>query len=417
MKKAIVLGGTGAHVPLLKKLKERNYYTLLVDYLEKPIAVSFANEHHQISTLDQEAVLALAKKENIDLIICACVDQAIITACFVAEKLNLPIPYSYETAKVVSNKWQMKKKLQLAGIKTPSSISFTVKEIDNTNNITYPCIVKPVDNCGSKGVKVVYNQKELKSATKNALHASPSKTILIEAFHSGREIVLDAHIQKNVAQIIDIYEKFNIYSPNTVIQCFRSIRPINITENLFLEATTIVQKIADAFNFENTPLFVQTILNDNGFHVIEFGARSAGGLAAKATLIHTGYDAVEAVICSYLGETMTTLSIKPTPGYISTNSIYAQPGILNYVSGYDQLLAENIIREFTTYKAQGMPILSDLSSSDRIAGFIVTANTHTEVIEKTNIALNQLAIWNHDGQDIMLRNLFEKSHLSHIEIN
>ena len=105
---AIVLGGTNPHIELINQLKQRGYFVVLADYLENPPARSVADLHDRASTMDQDAILELAKKHDAKLVITACVDQANITACFVAEKLGLTHPYSYEIAQKITNKGFMK---------------------------------------------------------------------------------------------------------------------------------------------------------------------------------------------------------------------------------------------------------------------------------------------------------------------
>ena len=111
-----MLGGTSPHIALIENLKDRGYYTVLVDYYENPPAKKVADEHIRESTLDQDKVLEIAKSINAKLVISACVDQANVTACYVAEKLGLPVPYIYETAMSVTNKGLMKRKMLESGI-------------------------------------------------------------------------------------------------------------------------------------------------------------------------------------------------------------------------------------------------------------------------------------------------------------
>ena len=70
MKTALVLGGTYPHRALIQKLKDRGYYTILVDYLDHPAAKECADEHLQESTLDMERVCELAKERNAELVVC-----------------------------------------------------------------------------------------------------------------------------------------------------------------------------------------------------------------------------------------------------------------------------------------------------------------------------------------------------------
>lgn len=109
MKKALVLGGTSPHISLIRNLHSRGYEVLLLDYLDNPPAASEADEHIKKSTLDLQVVLDVARSESVDLVISSCIDQANATACYVAERLGLPRPYSFETALDVTDKLRMKR--------------------------------------------------------------------------------------------------------------------------------------------------------------------------------------------------------------------------------------------------------------------------------------------------------------------
>lgn len=416
-KKAIVLGGTSAHIPLIQQLHARGYSTVLVDYYEAPVAAAYAHAHKRISTLDVDAVIGLARSENAQLIISACVDQANLTACQAAEVLGLPAPYSYATAMKVCDKVLMKEIMIQAGIPTPRMLSLNPSETTDRLQTVYPLIVKPADACGSKGVRVVRNAEQLRTFTALALQAGRSQSVLLETFKSGRELVLEAYVQSGVVYPVSVYEKFNIYGRHTVVQCYRSLRPVVLDENTLQDLYVNAQKIVHAFGLVNTPLFIQTIVDADGVHVLEFGARAAGGLATRATLAATGFDAVEATINSYLGLPVV-LPLKPMNGKLySTNSIYAAQGIFDRVSGQTQLLEQGIIKEFVTYKSKGMPIHADMASSERIAGFLVEADSMDELMEKTLLSMSSLQVWNTAQEEIMLRKPFLNAKAEHLELD
>lgn len=85
---ALVLAGTFPHRELIRNLRARGYYVVLVDYLPEPPAKDCADEHVQESTLDQNVVLRIARERNAKLVISTCVDQANLVACFVSEKMG-----------------------------------------------------------------------------------------------------------------------------------------------------------------------------------------------------------------------------------------------------------------------------------------------------------------------------------------
>jgi carbamoylphosphate synthase large subunit len=199
---AVVLGGTFPHIQLIRKLKQRGYYTILVDYYDNPPAKREADLHIKESTLDKGAVLILARENNAKLIISTCIDQANVTACYVAEKLGLNKPYSFDTALTVSNKLLMKAKMLENNI--PTSKYFKVSDLKDIDSIDldYPVIVKPTDSNSSKGVRKADNYRELREYLQDALKISSGNEAIIEQFKVGKEIGLDCIIKDKKVSII-----------------------------------------------------------------------------------------------------------------------------------------------------------------------------------------------------------------------
>ena len=90
--KIMVLAGGNDQIILIQHIRKRyeGAVIILADYLDNPVAKKYADYHIQISTLDKELVLEIAKKEGIERIFTACTDQALVTMAYVAEKMNFP---------------------------------------------------------------------------------------------------------------------------------------------------------------------------------------------------------------------------------------------------------------------------------------------------------------------------------------
>ena len=87
--KALVLAGGFPQIALIKELKSRGYETVLADYYAEPVAKPYADKFYQVSTLDIEAITKVARDEQVDFLITACTDQALLTVAKVSEDLGL----------------------------------------------------------------------------------------------------------------------------------------------------------------------------------------------------------------------------------------------------------------------------------------------------------------------------------------
>jgi biotin carboxylase len=391
VKSALVLGGTYPHIELIKQLKSRGYNTILIDYLAYSPATEYADEHIRESTLEKEIVLKIAKEKNVSLVIATCIDQANVTACYVAEKLDLPRPYSYNTASLIADKTSMKAKLINCGIATSRYVEFLEKEIPfisehKLDGLSYPLIIKPSDSNGSKGVIKVNTFNNLVEKALYSVSISRNKKIIIEEFIEGAEIGVDIFIKDKVPHVIMTRErvkKKESYSENTVQQISGSYWPAII--NKLVESSIVEQaiKIVNEFGLDNCPLLIQGIIKDNKFWIIEFAPRIGGGDNYDIIKIKTGFDIIDASISSFLKEDVNVkYNIDDLVHY--DMYLYGEKGILNSVKIEIDPSYERFIHHKKIYKKNGALLSGDLTSSDRIGVILLKGNTQKEIRDVFN---------------------------------
>ncbi len=138
MKKAIILGGTNDHIRLIEILKEKGYCTILVDYLDNPVAKGISDIHFKASTTDKESVLKIAQEQKADLVIATCIDSALSTAAFVSEKLGLPFHIDYSTSLALTDKTKMKTFFAEQNIPTSRFIILNELNKQKIDSLRYP---------------------------------------------------------------------------------------------------------------------------------------------------------------------------------------------------------------------------------------------------------------------------------------
>ena len=405
---AIVLGGTLPHILLIKNLQKRGYHTILVDYYENPAAKHVADEHLQESTLDLEAVLDIAQNKNAKLVISTCIDQANVTACYVAEKLGLPAPYSYKTALDVTNKGLMKEKLSGNGIPTAKYVFINDISDFESAGLIFPVIVKPADSNSSKGVQKASDYDELRKHLKTALEISRCNEAIIEEYKEGKEIGIDCFVKNKEATVLMVKERRKILvheNDNPVQQIYGCLWPENLTKKNYTNLKQIAEKIARAFNLNNTPLMIQAIVNDDEINVIEFGARIGGGESFRIIKLSTGFDFVDAAVDSFLGNNVT-LDFDFPQSYYSDNFIYAKQGVFGSVSGYETVLENGTIEYLDTFRTKGTEIGPEMSSNNRVGVFVVKSDNKKELFEKINTALKNIEVYDVDGKPIMRKDIY-----------
>lgn len=399
---AIVLGGTAPHVLLVNKLHERGYYVVLVDYLINPPAKKVADEHVQASTLDKEKVLEIAKEKRASLVISTCIDQANSVSCYVAEKLNLPHPYSHQTSLYVTNKGLMKGRMKEFDV--PSSPFILTKDVNMVewDNVSFPCVVKPVDCNSSKGVHRADSIEEAIPFVEEAIRLSQTNEAIIEGFCSGDEIQVDCVALEDKVDVVMTRSKVKVAGKNdAVLNSYGSIVPAQVSEKVSLELKRIATNIANGFGLRNTPFFYQAIVLGDTVNVLEFAPRVGGGLSYYMIKNFAGFDAVEAAVESFLGVPIRPSYYAPEKFY-RTCLLYSRPCVFDHFEGMDELKEKGLVKEVFITKSRGDEIDGDMRSSNRVGSFIVEANSIDELRERVKYCLNSVGVIDEKGNNMIL---------------
>lgn len=405
---AIVLGGTAPHIELIRQLKERGYKVVLADYLPNPPAKKYADVHELVSTLDNDAVLDVAKQYDAKLVISACVDQANITACYVAEQLGLPHPYSYQLASDITNKGFMKHMMWENDIPTTKYVFLNNGEELGENTLRFPVMVKPADSCAASGVKKANNKEELVQFLAEAKKVSRTGRTVVEEFFSGVEVSVYAFVKEHQANILMISERLSVIEgENQVLKCYATITPPNVTEGALQKIEFFTTKIAKVFGLENTPLHVQFICNGEEVSVIEFAPRVGGGVSYENIKNNTGFDIISATIDSYLQKPVE-VKYSRSKRFFSVNLAYGIPSVFDHLDGVDSLIENGYIDSIHYHRTKGGTITADRASGGRIAAILVSGDSRQEILEKVKYIFESINAYDEKGNQILRKDLYIK---------
>ena len=402
--KALVLAGGFPQIALIEELKRRGYFVLLADYYENPVAKPFADEFFRISTLDVDAIKALAIAEAVDLVITACTDQALLTVAKVSEELGLPCYIDYGTALKVTNKSYMKEMFQSHGI--PSARFFVAGQLCDSmiRDLRYPCIVKPVDCNSSKGVAKVYGEAQLRHAFELAVEYSRTDTAIVEEYIEGREITVDVQVKDGRAQVLSMAYSDKIPDEGKFV-IYRTRYPISETDKVVSDIADTAQRIADSFGLRDSLMLIQLICDGSEIYVLEFSARTGGGVKYQLIKKVSGFDVISAAVDLSLGKSPEIEIRPPETKYVTNTFIYCNEGIFDRAVGFEELKARGVITEYFIFKWRGAEMGGAASSGDRVGGFTVQGDSLGELRQKYAEALGKIGILDPDGRDIMRREL------------
>lgn len=407
--KALVLCGGLPQIALINELKSRGITTILADMNEKVKARAYADKFYPVSVLDVDAVRKVAIEEKVDFIMTVCADQVLQVVAQIAEELGLPWYIDYKTAENVSKKSYMKRIFWENGIPTSKYVILDKLDEALIAHLNYPLIVKPVDAYSSRGVCMVDDITALRTAFAVSVDISRTKTAVVEEFVEGDEITVDVYVEDGVAHVLCLSNLYKIGEDGKFV-INRSRIPADVSPYIAEMIAQTAQKIADAFGLKNTPMLIQLISDGERIAVVEFCARTGGGIKFLMIKKISGFDVVKAVVDLTLGGKPHVEQIQKADKLTVNEFVYCKPGELVCMEGAQQLLEEGTVVEFSQFKSPGHTFGEIRSSGDRLAYFSVEAETDQELTRKHERANQLLKAIGSRGEDLIRHDLIEKFH-------
>ncbi|WP_086306614.1 MULTISPECIES: ATP-grasp domain-containing protein [Campylobacter] len=386
MKKVLLLGGSHFQVPSVKCAKKLGYYTITCDYLPDNPGHKFADEYHNVSTTDKEAVLKLAQDLKIDGIVCYASDPSAPTAAYVAEKMGLP-GQPYKSVEILSNKDLFRQFLTANGFNVPRARGFTKKEDAHADwdNFKKPVMVKPVDSSGSKGVSKIEKLEELDKAIDYALSFSRCKRFIIEEYIEkfGYQIAGDGFsVDGKLVFRCFANEHFNIHAGNPFVPIGESW-PYNMPQRVHDKLHAEIQKVLDLLHMRSGAYNFDARIDENeNVYLMEIGPRNGGNLIAQVTDYATGVDMVEYTIKAAMGENCSDLHMVAPKGFWSCFMIHSKKaGILKTVEFSDDFKNNNLV-EFEMMYKPGEHVDAFNGSNGTLGTMILKFDSMEEMLHK-----------------------------------
>ncbi len=302
----MILGGSALQLPAILKAKEMGLQVVVVDMNPTAVGFNVDGVHKEvISTIDTHAILDAAERLRIDGIMTLASDMPMQSVAHVGQELGL-VSISIDTAIRATNKAYMRDTLREHNVPMPNyyrvrGIEAFITAVERASSFGSKCIVKPVDNSGSRGVVLLENDPDLKNAYEYATHYSRSGEIMVEEFVEGPEVSVETLAIDGHIHIIQITDKLTT-GPPYFVEMGHS-QPSQLNELTKQQISEIVIEANRAIGIQNGPSHTEIKVTKTGPKVIELGARLGGDcITTHLVPLSTGIDMVESSIKIALGE-------------------------------------------------------------------------------------------------------------------
>lgn len=302
-KKIVVLPGAIWQVPIVKKIREMGYETIVVNPAADSPAFAYADKTIQSDIFAKQNYLEELQSMRVDAVLSDECDIATKLIAELADELHLP-SQGQDMAELYTNKVRMREFLREHNLPCPEFKIF--RSLDEAlafyRNLKRLMIIKPIDSNSSHGVFTIHNEEELIAHFDEAQSFSrEEKAVICEQYITGTEFTIDGIKTPHGHTSLAISEKKHYaYNENVAYELFFSHDNPNFDYDL-------LRRTNDQFvNLSGLPFgltHAEYKFQDGQFYLIEIGARGGGNLiSAEIVPCMSGYDNYEALIKMTLGE-------------------------------------------------------------------------------------------------------------------
>lgn len=344
----MLLGGLRYLLPLIESAHKLGYYVITADYLPNNIAHKYSDEYANVSIIDKEKVLQVAKEKHIDGIMSFAVDPGVVSAAYVQQEMSLPMFGPLHSVEILQNKGKFRQFLTDNHFNVPKAKSYSSLSdaLQDSPRFSYPLIVKPTDSAGSKGVTRVDTLQELPQAIAHALDNSLSNTFIIEDFIEKKGFSSDSDCFSLNGELVFTSfssQRFDenaagVYTP----AAFSWPSSMNMQEQHYLQSE--LQRLLTLLNMQTSVYNVETrIGTDNKPYIMEVSPRGGGNRLSEMIRFATGVDLIRAALQACVGET-PTLQPQPYNGHWAELILHAdQEGLFSGLE-IDPALQPNVVQ-------------------------------------------------------------------------
>ncbi len=394
-KKIMLLGGIRYLLPVIKAAHEQGYYVITADYIPDNIAHKFSDEYVNVSIIDKEAVLKVAREKQIDGIMSFGVDPGVVSASYVQNQMRLPSFGSFESVEILQNKDKFRAFLTEHGFNVPKAKGYTNAADAMTDAAIwdYPIIVKPTDAAGSKGVTRVDNAEQLKAAVDYAFDKSISGHIIIEDFIEKAGCSSDTDSMSVDGKLVFTSfcaQRFDLNASNPYTPAAYSW-PSTFTAEQEAYLTSEIQRLITLLGLKTVVYNIETRIGTNGKpYIMELTPRGGGNRLCEMLRYATGVDMITAITRAMVGDPIEPIEQKPYNGHWAEIILHAdKDGVFDHLEISKDLPAEVV--EEDLWVKQGDKVESFEGANNAI-GTLVLKFQSAEELEK---AITQQSKWLH----------------------
>ncbi len=373
-KKLLIFGGGFLQLSLIERCRKLGVTTIVIDPFDGAPGKETADHFEVVGGQDFEGTFEVIEKYEIDGIITSATDKPLVMMARIAQEFKLPF-FSVKAAANCTDKFRMKEVFQANGI--PCADGYLIESVKDIQS--YPLIIKPIDNSGSRGVFFCSNENEAEELIKAAFQHTKSTHLLAESIIEGKEFSIESLHFEDRVELIQITEKMTTDFPTNVE--IGHVAPADLPEASKKAIAEVIQSIHKAFDFKFCAAHTELMIQDGKITVIETSPRLGGDfISSDLAPLSTGINMEDQLIAMALN---TSLELPSRQAHFSGAFFFQfdEGKRIKKLPTLEPLDAMQTLKKIAISLKPNEPISKIQSSLDRHGYFVLQADSREALLQ------------------------------------
>ena len=385
MKRILMVGAGSCQINAIRKIKELGHQVVAADYNDWTEGKSLADFSVLADAFSEKEILDCARAYAVDGIMTVGTDQPVLTVTKAAQALHLPRFLDSETALLVTNKKEMKKRFQAEGIPT-AGFALIRKGFgdDELEGLRPPFVVKPLDSQGQRGIFKLQDIPAVRESFDEVVRYSRCEEILVEEYYHNKELTVSGWVDSGRVSIYTVTDRVTFSSDEHIGVCTAHNHPSIHLPRYREEIFQLTEKICRVFGIEDGPIYFQYLVGSRGILVNEIACRLGGAYEDVTIPFVTGIDVLTKNVEGCLGmdeEKGKSEAYTYNEGvFFTTQLFFCEPGEVAHVTPLEELKELPFVVG-AGYNVKVGDILIPIENASQRAGYLIVSGKDQENLE------------------------------------
>jgi biotin carboxylase len=277
-KKLLILGGNPETGVLVEIANSLGIYTIVVDPNLNSPAKKLANESYEFDGFNIHQIVELARKIKVDGVLVGVADILVAPYQEICEKLQLPCYATQEIVKAFCSKDGFKIACEKYNIQDiPGYYINDTLNLNKLSELTFPLMVKPVDNGAGVGMRICNDKNDLQNSITNGIQFSKKGGVLVEQYMNCDDIFAYYTFKDGKAYLSAIADRITTKKQGNLSPvCIGAIYPSKYTNQFISKINPLMVAFFEKLGIKNGVLNLQFFVKNNQYYAYDPGFRLQG---------------------------------------------------------------------------------------------------------------------------------------------